>query len=85
MVFSNGDIYKGLWKYDQMCDSNGEYSFANGNTYRGSFKQCSKLTSNNKYGQFEGEGTLSLFGLGVFNGQFQNNLICGKGKFTSLD
>ena len=84
MVFANGDIYRGMWKYDQMCDKNGEYSFANGNNYMGCCKQCSKLT-NNKYGQFDGEGTLSLFGLGIYKGSFQNNKICGKGKFTSLD
>ena len=52
-----------------MCDVNGEYYFANGNTYKGSFKQCSKLVSN-KFGQFEGEGTLNLFGIGKYIGLF---------------
>ena len=67
-----------------MCDVNGEYHFANGNIYKGSFRQCSKLVSN-KFGQFEGEGILNLFGLGKYVGQFQNNGICGNGKFTSFD
>jgi len=84
MTFANGDKYMGMWKVDQMCDTDGIYSFKNGNEYRGSFKTCSKLC-NNKFGMFDGQAQLKISGVGTFTGTFTNGLVHGKGKFEFLE
>lgn len=77
MTFSDGDIYVGMWKNDQMNDFEGQYTFSNGNDYKGSFRH----SSNSKIGVFHGSATLTIENLGVFIGTFEENKIEGPGRF----
>ena len=77
MTFSNGDVYVGMWKNDQMNDFEGLYTFSNGNEYKGSFRH----SASSKFGVFHGSGTLKVKDLGVLTGSFEENLVHGPGRF----